>query len=61
MLSAPTAAIDLPSKAFAWQGSMGGVWLSCNDPEYLQHQDRLELSVLAINRVAIHHATIMRC
>jgi len=39
---------------------MGGAWLSYNDPEYLQHQDRLELSVLAINRVAIHHVTINR-
>ena len=36
MLAAPTAAIDLPLKALAWQDSDGKVWLSYNDPEYLK-------------------------
>lgn len=37
MLAAPTAAIDLPLKALAWQDADGGqVWLSYNDPEYLE-------------------------
>jgi uncharacterized protein (DUF302 family) len=36
MLAAPTAAIDLPLKALAWQDSDGRVWLSYNDPEYLK-------------------------
>ena len=36
MLAAPTAAIDLPLKALAWQDADGKVWLSYNDPEYLK-------------------------
>jgi uncharacterized protein (DUF302 family) len=36
MLAAPTAAIDLPLKALAWQDGEGKVWLSYNDPEYLK-------------------------
>jgi uncharacterized protein (DUF302 family)/uncharacterized membrane protein YidH (DUF202 family) len=35
MLAAPTAAIDLPLKALAWQDSSGQVWLTYNDPAYL--------------------------
>ena len=38
MLAAPTAAIDLPLKALAWQDSDGKVWLSYNDPEYLKER-----------------------
>ncbi|HXO06047.1 MAG TPA: DUF302 domain-containing protein [Candidatus Sulfotelmatobacter sp.] len=36
MLAAPTASIDLPLKALAWQDADGKVWLSYNDPEYLK-------------------------
>jgi len=36
MLAAPTAAIDLPLKALAWQDGDGKVWLSYNDPEYVK-------------------------
>ena len=36
MVAAPTAAIDLPLKALAWQDDDGQVWLSYNDPEYLK-------------------------
>jgi len=36
MLAAPTAAIDLPLKALAWQDADGKVWLSYNEPEYLK-------------------------
>jgi uncharacterized protein (DUF302 family) len=36
MLAAPTAAIDLPLKALAWQDADGKVWLSYNDPEYIK-------------------------
>jgi uncharacterized protein (DUF302 family) len=36
MLAAPTAAIDLPLKALAWQDGDGKVWLSYNDPEYIK-------------------------
>lgn len=38
MLAAPTAAIDLPLKALAWQDSDGKVWLSYNDPEYMKQR-----------------------
>jgi uncharacterized protein (DUF302 family) len=36
MLAAPTAAIDLPWKALAWQDGAGQVWLSYNDAAYIQ-------------------------
>ncbi len=38
MVAAPSAAIDLPLKALAWQDAEGKVWLSCNAPEYLQQR-----------------------
>jgi uncharacterized protein (DUF302 family) len=45
MIAAPTLAIDLPLRALAWQDADGQVWLSYNDPEYLQqrHGSRLSL------------------
>lgn len=36
MLAAPLSAIDLPLKALAWQDTDGKVWLTINDPRYLQ-------------------------
>jgi len=38
MVAAPSAAIDLPLKALAWQDAQGKVWLSYNAPEYLQQR-----------------------
>ena len=38
MVAAPSAAIDLPLKALAWQDAHGKVWLSYNAPEYLQQR-----------------------
>jgi uncharacterized protein (DUF302 family)/uncharacterized membrane protein YidH (DUF202 family) len=35
MVAAPTAAIDLPLKALAWQDAEGKVWLSYTDPAFL--------------------------
>ena len=35
MVAAPSAAIDLPLKALAWEDEHGRVWLSYNAPEYL--------------------------
>lgn len=32
----PSVAIDLPLKALAWEDADGQVWLSTNDPKYLQ-------------------------
>jgi len=37
MLSAPSAAIDLPLKVLVAEDN-GGVWISYNTPEYLQHR-----------------------
>src|SRR5687767_13039357 len=35
MLAKPTAAIDLPMKALAWEDENGKVWLTYNSPELL--------------------------
>jgi uncharacterized protein (DUF302 family) len=36
MLAAPSIAIDLPLKVLVWQDAAGAVWISFNDPAYLQ-------------------------
>ena len=36
MQAAPTVAIDLPLKALFWEDAEGRVWLTYNDPAYLQ-------------------------
>jgi uncharacterized protein (DUF302 family) len=46
MLAAPTAAIDLPWKALAWQDANGQVWLSYNDAAYIQHRFGLSDDVM---------------
>jgi uncharacterized protein (DUF302 family) len=46
MVAAPTAAIDLPLKALAWQDSDGSVWLSYNDPAYLARRFGLTADVV---------------
>ena len=38
MLAAPTLAIDLPLKALVWQDEGEKVWVSYNNPEYLQQR-----------------------
>ena len=38
MVARPTAAIDLPMKALAWEDSDGKVWLTYNSPELLQER-----------------------
>jgi uncharacterized protein (DUF302 family) len=38
MVASPTLAIDLPLKALAWEDADGAVWLSYNNPEYLQQR-----------------------
>ncbi len=38
MVARPTAAIDLPMKALAWEDRDGKVWLSYNSPELLQER-----------------------
>ena len=46
MLAAPTAAIDLPCKALAWQDPSGQVWLSDNDAAFMQHRFGLNDEVM---------------
>jgi uncharacterized protein (DUF302 family) len=46
MLAAPTAAIDLPWKALAWQDAAGQVWLSYNDAAYIQKRYGLSDDVM---------------
>lgn len=38
MQAAPSLAIDLPLKALFWQDAEGKVWLTYNDPAYLQQR-----------------------
>jgi uncharacterized protein (DUF302 family) len=46
MVAAPSAAIDLPLKALAWEDAEGKVWLSCNAPEYLQQRHGIPAELL---------------
>jgi uncharacterized protein (DUF302 family) len=46
MLAAPLSAIDLPLKALAWQDTDGTVWISSNDPHFLQSRYALTDEVL---------------
>jgi uncharacterized protein (DUF302 family) len=46
MLAAPTAAIDLPLKALAWEDASGKVWLSYNDPAYIERRFNLSDDVM---------------
>jgi uncharacterized protein (DUF302 family) len=41
MLAAPSVAIDLPLKVLVWEDPDGRVWVSYNDPAYLQARHRL--------------------
>ena len=38
MLAAPSSALDLPLKALVWKDDQGKVWISYNDPAYLQQR-----------------------
>ena len=41
MIAAPTVAIDLPLKVLVWEDAAGNVWISYNDPAYLQGRHQL--------------------
>jgi uncharacterized protein (DUF302 family) len=41
MLAAPSAAIDLPLKVLVWEDAQGKVWMSFNDPAYLQERHNI--------------------
>jgi uncharacterized protein (DUF302 family) len=58
MLAAPLSAIDLPLKALAWQDTDGKVWLSINDPRYLQA--RYDLSDELLKPIAGLEALILQ-
>jgi uncharacterized protein (DUF302 family) len=38
MVARPTAAIDLPMKALAWEDADGRVWLTYNSPDLLHER-----------------------
>jgi len=46
MQAAPTLAIDLPLKALFWEDADGKVWLTYNDPAYLQHRHNVPAELL---------------
>ncbi len=54
-----TVAIDLPQKALAWEDAEGQVWLSYNDPGYLNNRHQLEGCDKVIEKVskALGHFT----
>jgi uncharacterized protein (DUF302 family) len=41
MLAVPSIAIDLPLKILVWEDAEGMVWLTYNNPAYLQNRHRL--------------------
>ncbi len=51
MVAEPTIALDLPLKVLAWEAADGKVWLSYNDPIYLQQ--RFSLSVELVQNIAV--------
>jgi uncharacterized protein (DUF302 family) len=51
MVAEPTIALDLPLKVLAWEASDGKVWLSYNDPNYLQQ--RFSLSEDLVKNISV--------
>jgi uncharacterized protein (DUF302 family) len=51
MVAEPTIALDLPLKVLAWEAADGKVWLSYNDPHYLQR--RFSLSDELAQNIAV--------
>ncbi len=52
MVAAPTAAIDLPLKALAWEDAGGKVWLGYNSAPYLKERHGIEGKDEALKVVA---------
>ncbi len=46
MQAAPSVAIDLPLKALFWQDAEDKVWLTYNDPAYLQQRHHIPQELL---------------
>jgi uncharacterized protein (DUF302 family) len=51
MVAEPTIALDLPLKILAWEAADGKVWLSYNDPHYLQQ--RFSISDELLKKIAV--------
>lgn len=52
MQCSQTVAIDLPQKALAWQDKDGQVWLSYNDPQYLNQRHGLDDCAEVLKKVS---------
>ncbi len=46
MIAAPTVAIDLPLKILVWEDAEAKVWVSWNEPEYLQARHNFPADLL---------------
>jgi uncharacterized protein (DUF302 family) len=46
MLAAPSIAIDLPLKILVWEDDQARVWISYNDPAYLQQRHHVPEQLL---------------
>ena len=53
MIASPSIAIDLPLKILVWEDAQGKVWLTYNDPEYLQRRPGVHLPVQRAVRRAV--------
>jgi len=46
MIAAPSVAIDLPLKILVWEDARGRVWVTYNNPAYLQQRHNLPAEML---------------
>jgi uncharacterized protein (DUF302 family) len=51
MLASPTAGIDLPLKALAWEDAEGKIWLGYNAADYLKSRHSISGKDEAINNI----------
>lgn len=60
MLAGPTAAIDLPMKALAYEDAGGKVWLAYNDPAWIARRHGIDpAAVPAVGALSQALATLM--
>jgi uncharacterized protein (DUF302 family) len=52
MQAVPTAGLDLPLKALAWEDADGSTWIAYNDPQYVVHRHGLA-PALSANLAAV--------
>jgi uncharacterized protein (DUF302 family) len=61
MLAAPSSAIDLPLKILVWEDAQAQVWVSYNDPAYLQARhgfpDDLLRNIAVVETLALDSTT----